>query len=413
MQELIDFLVDLGDLKGNNRKRWKLNDLKDVESTASHMFRVAILSWLLGERANLNTERIIKIALIHDICEVNIKETLSDPTLLSNNSEEREKAGNAKEQAKKEALSEIVEGLPFQNEFEKLYLDLFEEATQEAKFLEQAEKAENYLQALQYWEQGKDINKEKWITWSDRVFDTPLFIDFKEAIERRFFEEPEDKDLDKIVDFLIEVGVLKDKPRKGWVLIGKENPGTIAEHIYRTAVMSWVLAERSDVDLNMEKVIKTALIHDTCEAKTYDKTPYDNILPEDKEERAELFDRWPRSTQVEKKEESLEKDEREIESIRNLTSNLPPSLKEEVRELQIDYIKKISKETHFVKQINRLEALLQALEYGDEDERRPFRSWWVGTKELVDNPTLLEFLETLDDEFKHLEESYPRRELKE
>ena len=79
----------------------------------------------------------------------------------------------------------------------------------------------------------------------------------------------------------------------------------------------------------------------------------------------------------------------------------------------MDYIKKISKETHFVKQVNRLEALLQALEYGEEDEKRPFRSWWVGTKELVDDSTLVEFLEALDKRFEHLEEEYSRRELKE
>ncbi|MEF8846888.1 MAG: HD domain-containing protein [Candidatus Paceibacterota bacterium] len=411
MQELIDFFIKLGQLKGNERKRWKLNGLKKVESTASHMFRVAILSWLLAEKTSLDTERIIKIALIHDICEINTEEVLSDPTLLNNSSEEKKEMGNKKEKAKKQALSELVKGLPFQREFEKLYLDLFEEATKEAKFVEQAEKAENYLQALQYWDQGKNIDKEKWNEWSGRVFDVPLFIDFKKAIDRKFFGEPEDQELDKIVDFLIEVGILKEKPRKGWVLIGKENPGTIAEHIYRTAMMAWTLGQRSDTDLNMKKVIKTSLIHDTCEVKTYDKTPYDDKLPEDKEERAELFDRWPRSSQAEKKEESLEKDEREIESIKNLTNSLPPYLKEEIRELQMDYIKQISKETYFVKQINRLEALLQALEYGEEDKRRPFHSWWVGTKELIDEPTLVEFLKALDDKFKHLEEKYPRREL--
>ncbi len=412
MQELINFFVNLGELKRNRRKRWSLHDLEKVESTASHMFRVAVLSWLLGERTSLDVERIIKMALVHDMCEVYAEETLCDPALFNDDSKEKEKLAEEKEKKKKKALSKLVEGLPFQRNFETLYLDLFEETTKEAKFLEQAEKAENYLQALEYSEQGKNINKEEWKAWSDRVFDIPLFIDFKEAIERRFFKKPEQQELDNIVEFLVEIGVLKSEPRKGWVLIGKENPVTIAEHTYRTAVMAWVMAQQSESDLNLEKIIKTALIHDTCEVKTQDKTPYDGCLPEEKEEWADLFDKWPRSSQTEKKEESLEKDEREIESLKRLTADLPPSLKEEIRRLQMDYIKKISEETRFVKQVNRLEALLQALEYGEEDKRRPFRSWWVGTKELVDNPTLLQFLETLDEEFKHLEESYPRRELK-
>lgn len=385
--------------------------MQETESTASHTFRVAIFSWLLGEQRKLKTERLIKIALVHDMCEVFTERTLSDPGLLNQSSEEKKQRAEEKRKKKQRALSKLTSGLFFQQQFEGLYSDLFEEVTEEAKFVEQTEKAENYLQALEYWAQGKNIDQEKWTAWANQVFDNPYFIKLKRAIERRFLGKSKTEAMDNIIDFLIEIGTLKIKPRKGWILIGKENPGTIAEHSYRTAVMAWILGEKTEVNLDLGKIIKTALIHDTCEARTYDKTPYDGRLPEDKEKWPDLFDRWPRASKEEKKESSLEKDEREIDSVKQLTSGLPPTLKEEISKLQLDYIKKISEETRFVKQINRLEALLQALEYGEEDQRRPFRSWWVGTKELVDNPTLVEFLESLDEKFKHLEESYPRRTL--
>jgi len=69
------------------------------------------------------------------------------------------------------------------------------------------------------------------------------------------------------INFLYEIGSLRKIPR-AWqqILTGKvEN---IAEHIFRTTMVAWVIAiaEKADV----EKVLKICLIHDIAEARTGD-----------------------------------------------------------------------------------------------------------------------------------------------
>lgn len=414
MQELINFFIELSSLKRNTRKRWETRGLDQVESTASHIFRVAVLSWCLAEKKKLDIEQVVKMALIHDLSGISTDEILSDPLINGTDVGQKEEMAEDKREKRHQALLELISDLPsnLKQELKTLYARLFQWVVEEAKFVEQADKSENFLQALEYWQGGKEIEEKRWFNWSDQVFDKPVFIELKETIEAKFINQSDSGPLADILNFLIKVGELKSKPRKGWELIGKEKPGTVAEHSYRTAIMAWFLGEQSSTKLNLGKVIKTALIHEITEIKTADHPPFSEEVLQDKEQWPDAFDRWPRTSKSDKEKNSLKEEQQEIEALKELTSELPSDLKKEIRKLQLGYIKKLSKEARFVKQVSRLEGLLQVLEYGEEDHKRPFRSWWVGTKELVDDPFLLKFLESLDEKFKYLEEKYPRRTLK-
>ena len=59
----------------------------------------------------------------------------------------------------------------------------------------------------------------------------------------------------------------------------------------------------------------------------------------------------------------------------------------------------LTKEARFVKQVNRVETLLQALEYAKESKTRPYKSWWIGSEEKVDDPFLLKFMKALEKKF--------------
>ena len=44
---------------------------EEVESTAEHTYRMTLMAWILaGEKGDLDICRVIKIALVHDLCEV-------------------------------------------------------------------------------------------------------------------------------------------------------------------------------------------------------------------------------------------------------------------------------------------------------------------------------------------------------
>jgi putative hydrolase of HD superfamily len=74
--------------------------------------------------------------------------------------------------------------------------------------------------------------------------------------------------LDRIANFLFEMGMLKRTPRTGWQFLGSGEE-TVAEHTFRTAMIAYVLA-RLDGEVDVDRVLRMALFHDLPEARTGD-----------------------------------------------------------------------------------------------------------------------------------------------
>ena len=74
--------------------------------------------------------------------------------------------------------------------------------------------------------------------------------------------------MDRIVEFLFEVGMLKRTPRSGWQFLGAGSE-SVAEHVFRTAMIAFVLA-RLDGEVDADRVLRLALVHDLPEARTGD-----------------------------------------------------------------------------------------------------------------------------------------------
>ena len=203
--------------------------------------------------------------------------------------------------------------------------------------------------------------------------------------------------MENLLNFFIETGKLKSKKRKGWIFRGVREPETIASHTFRMAIMSWLLSRRRG--LNINKILKMSLTHDLCEVYAGDTTPYDKILPKDKKHWKKIFDKWPRLSKKEKEKIFLGKYKKENEALNKLTLKLPSVLKKEIRNLWADYEKGLTKEGRFVRQIDRVENLLQALEYWDAKKQFAIEPWWIQIEELVDDPFLLKFIELLEKKF--------------
>lgn len=197
-----------------------------------------------------------------------------------------------------------------------------------------------------------------------------------------------------ILNFLTELGQLKKKKRKGWQLRGVKDPETIADHTFRVAIMAWLLGEKRK--LNINKIIRMALIHDICEIYAGDTTPYDNLLnKKNKKEWSKILRKWPRLSKIKKEKFFLEKYKKEKKSLKKIISVLPSNLKKEIENLWNEYEKGSTREGRFVRQVDRLENLLQALEYWKKNKQFSMEPWWVQIEELVDDPILLEFMEVL------------------
>jgi hypothetical protein len=113
------------------------------------------------------------------------------------------------------------------------------------------------------------------------------------------------------LNFLIEIHKLKETPRTGWVLMKVKNPETIAEHIFQTAFLAWLLGREKG--LNVGKIIKIALSHDLCEVYAGDRTPFfywDNLNRDIKEDEKILL-KGIRLSKEEKEKRAREKSEKE------------------------------------------------------------------------------------------------------
>ena len=76
-------------------------------------------------------------------------------------------------------------------------------------------------------------------------------------------------DLKRMADLLFEAGMLSRTPRTGYRFLGTGNQ-SVAEHLFRTAMVGYVLAHL-DGQADKMKVVMMCLFHDLLEARTGDQ----------------------------------------------------------------------------------------------------------------------------------------------
>jgi len=77
----------------------------------------------------------------------------------------------------------------------------------------------------------------------------------------------------KIICFLAELMRLKAVPRTGWLLRGVRGVESVADHSFGVAFIAMLLADLAEargLELDVEKVLRMALLHDLTEARTGD-----------------------------------------------------------------------------------------------------------------------------------------------
>lgn len=201
--------------------------------------------------------------------------------------------------------------------------------------------------------------------------------------------------MEEILDFLIKVGNLKKMPRTGFAWLGIKEPETIAQHSYRVALMNWILASEGKAKMDIKKVIKTSLVHDICEVYAGDMTPYWGLLPDDPDQRLEMLKHAVRLPKVVKVKRDRIKHKKEKAALVKLLKKLEPAEKREIMDCWMNYEKMKGREGRFVKQGDKVETLLQALEYWGSAPDTPVMGWWEEVEEIVDDPVLADFLDKL------------------
>ncbi|XP_050213731.1 uncharacterized protein LOC126665074 [Mercurialis annua] len=145
------------------------------------------------------------------------------------------------------------------------------------------------------------------------------------------------------IDFLSLCHSLKKTKRAGWVKREVKNPESIADHMYRMGLMALIAPDIPGID--RDKCVKMAIIHDIAEAIVGDITPSDGVP---KEEKSRI----------------------EGEALEHMCKLLGGGIRaKEISQLWMEYEENSSPEAKIVKDFDKVEMILQALEYENEQEK--------------------------------------------
>ena len=138
-----------------------------------------------------------------------------------------------------------------------------------------------------------------------------------------------------MIDTLLEAIRLKSLDRAGWVRAGTPEVESVAAHSWG---VSWLVLALCPPELNRERALAYAVIHDLPEVRVGDLTPHDGVLKADKQAR-------------------------EHEALLALTAPLPSG--GALRALFADYECRADAEARFVKQLDKLDMALTAVVYAE------------------------------------------------
>ncbi|MGA1974311.1 MAG: HD domain-containing protein [Conexivisphaerales archaeon] len=145
-------------VKKVNREGWKRRaGIAHPESVADHIFSTTLAVMMVGDLLKLDTYRMMKMALLHDVCEA-----------VTGDIQPGEMEPAQKKKKERKALEGLLHSLP--EPLRKSYMASFDEfnrgSSSEAKLVKDLDKLEMVMQASTYEREGtrREVLEEFWRT---------------------------------------------------------------------------------------------------------------------------------------------------------------------------------------------------------------------------------------------------------
>ena len=167
-----------------------------------------------------------------------------------------------------------------------------------------------------------------------------------------------------MIEALIEARGLKAVPRTGWGRRGVQQPESVAAHSWGIALL---VAGLLPEDLDREKALLYAVLHDLAEVRVGDITPADGVSP-------------------------AEKARREDAAMASICRGLPRG--RELLAAWQAYEAQVDPEARFVRQCDRLDMAVQAVAYARAQGLDP-TEFLASAAEVVVHPVLVPVLDAL------------------
>eukprot|EP00927_Polykrikos_kofoidii_P012651 TRINITY_DN15476_c0_g1_i1.p1 TRINITY_DN15476_c0_g1~~TRINITY_DN15476_c0_g1_i1.p1 ORF type:complete len:237 (-),score=50.95 TRINITY_DN15476_c0_g1_i1:235-945(-) len=179
---VLEFLHVVGKLKEVKRTGWVRTGVKDPESVADHMYRMALMSFLLGKQEGVDSSKCIKMALVHDLGESLIGDLVTEGEQSKQDKVTREE----KIQMERDAMDKIssLVGLDVGKEIRDLWDEFEEGKSAEALHLRDLDKFEMVLQANEY-EAAQGLDLQDFFSSTSGKFKTPMFKALDAEVRKR------------------------------------------------------------------------------------------------------------------------------------------------------------------------------------------------------------------------------------
>jgi len=185
----------------------------------------------------------------------------------------------------------------------------------------------------------------------------------------------------KLLSLFLELGILKKAPRTGWLWRNIPDCESIADHCYRVNLIAMMLcdsinsrAKKRGERLNFEKVMRMAVLHEVSECRIGD-IPY----PAQKYIGAAV------------------KADAEARAVQDMTSPLDFMRGKNYAGLWLEFEKGETPEARLVKAADKLEMLIQAVEY-EKAGASTLGDFWVNGdtfRQIAAHPAIDEILKEL------------------
>jgi putative hydrolase of HD superfamily len=155
MEDLEYFFEDIDKLKHTERQGWKDLEIERPRDTiASHSFGAALLGWALSEKEGLDSDKIMKMLLMHDLIMAYVEDYTPE-----------DEEFDSKKEMERNASKKLFDDVPnvIEDEFRELFEELHAQETEEANFAKECDKLDTLFQASKYSEEKEENHLEEFL----------------------------------------------------------------------------------------------------------------------------------------------------------------------------------------------------------------------------------------------------------
>ena len=164
IKNLIKFFLHIENLKTVKRKGWIIKSkVKEIESVAEHSYAATSIAMIISDLVGLNTEKVMKMMLIHDLPEGIIGDLVPGENANKDADEE-------------EAIRSILGSLPdkMQIDYTKIWNEFKMNKTKESQLVHEIDKLELIIQLSLYRDRMSKEAFNEFLQSSEKIIELDL-----------------------------------------------------------------------------------------------------------------------------------------------------------------------------------------------------------------------------------------------